>query len=142
MKLKKILTKTIVCSSLVLMTAVPAFASTHGWSFTMNLREVNGNTNGMRYSVSKGMMTNTGTLTVTSLDSGATDKPHTVYAYVYKKSGVLHKNLGYTTVTPSKSGASFSKSYGIQDAGTYYLKFAKANDDGWNIKGSGRLKTR
>ena len=123
MKFKKILTKTIICSSLFIITAVPVFASTHGWEFTMKLREVNGDDNGMRYSVSKGSMTNTGVLT-------------------YKKSGLIHTNLGHTTVIPSRSGKSFSKSYGIRDAGTYYLKFAKTNDDGWNIKGSGRLETR
>jgi hypothetical protein len=142
MKFKKILTKTIICSSLFIITAVPVFASTHGWEFTMKLREVNGDDNGMRYSVSKGSMTNTGVLTVTSLDKGAADSPYPVYAYVYKKSGLIHTNLGHTTVIPSRSGKSFSKSYGIRDAGTYYLKFAKTNDDGWNIKGSGRLETR
>lgn len=141
MKLKKSILTTCTSLTLIMVTAIPCFANSKSWSSTMNLRHVDGKSNGKIYSLTAGSMTNSFNVSVTSKDSGAYSTPNPVTVYVYKN-GLVTKNLGGKSITPSSSTIQeTSKSYGTQSSGDYYLVLSKAQDDGWNLKFSGILKT-
>lgn len=143
MKFKKSILTTCTCLTLIMVTAIPVFANTRSWDGTMRLRHIDGKKNGMIYDMSAGEMTNSFNVKVISKDNGANSKPNTVTAYVYKNAFLFTKNLGGKSIKPSsKSIKEAFKSYGEQPKGDYYIVLSKPQDDGWNLKFEGRLKTK
>lgn len=128
----------------LLIMAAPAFANAAGWSFTMNLRYVNGADNGQTYSLTKGTMTNPGSIWVYEKLPGAIGA-YNVTVAVRKQVLGPDPQVGSSTVYPGttvgvKKG--FNTSCGYQSAGTYYIEAWKAEVDGFRIKGAGTLTTK
>ncbi|NJD01559.1 MAG: hypothetical protein FIA99_02900 [Ruminiclostridium sp.] len=109
----------------------------------MNLRYVNGKDNGITYNMTTGTMSNSGQLRPTSLDPGHLDSPYTVYIGVWKDVFGPDIELGYAAVVPNTDGTwkPFSKGYGCQTNGNYYIVAYKVEDDGWNVEAEGTLST-
>ncbi|MSS42684.1 hypothetical protein FYJ27_02910 [Anaerosalibacter bizertensis] len=123
-----------------------AFANSASFKFTMNRKYVNGAKTGHTHSMTAGRMSISGKLIVNSLDLGCNSRANTVTISVFKKQSGRDKYVGSTSATPKSqslgSTTSFSKAFGKQTGGTYYIVAGKAEDDGWNLKGRGTLTTR
>lgn len=130
----------IVCCVCLL----PSFANTSSWSFTMDYRYVNGAENGIYHKMDAGKMSISGKIWIYSKDSWFGKTPNRIKYEVWKSSFGLDENVGKGDVIPQLpegTEVEFSKSFGEQKSGQYYLVFYKIDDDGYNIKGSGILKT-
>lgn len=128
---------------LIMFTPVYA-ASSSNWDFTMDYRVVDGDANGKYHNLKKGDMSLSGSIYAYSKDAGAVEKPYKVYISIYESKTGVDRSVGKTSKTPSSqlnSPVKISGSWGEQNAGKYYLIVYKSEDDGWNIKGSGTIKT-
>ncbi|WP_432408170.1 hypothetical protein [Wukongibacter sp. M2B1] len=140
---QKMLSFLLVLTVLAVM-CIPAFADSENWDFTMKYREVNGKNNNEIHKLSKGTMEIDGSMWVYKKGSGHTPTPAKVYVYVYEDVSGKDRKVGSFTVQPYSTldkAKSFSKDFGKQTAGDYYLIFAKSQDDYNDIKGEGKLKT-
>ncbi|WP_427339522.1 hypothetical protein [Caloranaerobacter sp. DY30410] len=142
--MKRRITSFLLMSFILTVMCIPAFANSESWSFVMDYRVVNGKDNGQIHAMDSGNMVINGDIWTYSKDPGSLDSPNKVYVYVYQDVFGPDRKVGYTTVTPYSelnSPKSFSKGFGFQNSGDYYLVIAKSNDDGYNLKGEGTLTT-
>jgi hypothetical protein len=124
---------------------IPVFANSENWEFTMKYREVNGKDNKEIHTLSKGTMEIEGSMWVYKKGSGHSTTPAKVYVYVYEDVKGIDRKVGSFKVQPYSTldkAKKFSKDFGKQPAGKYYLIFAKAQDDYNDLKGEGTLKTK
>lgn len=135
--------------------SIPVFAvtDTKNFSFTMDLRVVDGEKNGQIHTLHDGVIQLDGTMKTVSQDSGWTNTPTKVKISLWEQDGALSSDdyIGYVEVNPSSilgGTTSFSKNFGsiVADGGSdtngeYYLYLEKSFDDNWNLSGSGTLKS-
>ncbi|BCS80445.1 hypothetical protein [Anaerocellum diazotrophicum] len=110
----------------------------------MDYRYVNGAENGIYHKMDVGKMSAIEKIWIYSKDSWFGETPNRIKYEVWKSSFGLDENVGKGDVIPQLpegTEVDFSKSFGEQKSGQYYLVFYKIEDDGYNIKGSGILKT-
>jgi hypothetical protein len=126
-----------------------ALANSASFSFTMNNRLVNGESNKMLHALDAGELTLDGKLWVTSKKARATAEPGNIEIFVYKI-GILNSEVCKVVVTPDRifnKRVAFSKACGRVESGTYVIKLWKEkaldrSGDGWQIAGSGTLTTK
>lgn len=92
-------TITIMLLPAFLLMALPVFANSASWSFTMDRRYVNGLDNGVTYSLTKGIMTNSGSIWVYKIVPGATS-PYSVSVAVKKVAPGVDPTMGASTINP------------------------------------------
>ncbi|WP_079707688.1 hypothetical protein [Paraliobacillus ryukyuensis] len=116
--------------------ALPAFASSSAYSFTMEFRVVNGKNNGIYHSLSSGSPTISGSTSVVSSKPGAFD-PYDIKYTLYKDN--FFGDTGYGTVNGGVDKY-FTGTFDEVDGGDdYYLLIWRTNDDGNIVEGSGTV---
>ena len=134
----KIFTFSVVCF-LALIMAVPTFAASSKYSFSMSYRYVDGSANGQFHSLSKGTAKIDGLHRQFSADANPTG-PNTVHYQLRNKTS--GKSYGVVSSTPYSDGSAknVSGTYsGIGGGTNYYLVIWKDADDGRNTKGYGTV---
>lgn len=145
MKFKSTLLTGFLTLIMLLVMSIPVLANTSNWSFTMDFRVVDGDGNGVYHEMDAGSMTISGSIWVYSTDQGHNQSTNTVTIEVWKKNTLWFDDLvGSVSVTPRTDGvsSSFSKNLGSVNSGTYYIFAWKTEDDGFNLKASGKLETK
>jgi hypothetical protein len=133
----------LAATAVLLLMAMPSFANTATWSFTMNNRYVNGEDNGVLHTMSAGTMTFGGDVWNYAKAAGATGR-NTIHLNVYRQGFPTDPLACSTSATaPATLGQkqAFSVGCGSEPADTYYVVAYKVEDDGWDSKGAGTLKT-
>jgi hypothetical protein len=148
MKSMNLKTRTLITATLAFVTAftfaAPAMANTFNYSWTMNFRSVNGKDNGVFYSMTTGQGYLSGNLSTNSKDIPNPPGPFLVHFEVRRNSLFVDPLICERTVQPNSTGsASFSLSScgGQWSSGNYYIVVYKVEDDGWNMSGTGTIKT-
>ena len=137
----------VLAVCLLLVMALPVIANSVTWSFTMDLRVVDGDKNGVYHNMTAGTMKLTGNIWAYSKDSSPDPTPNKVYIEVWEsKDWAVDRKISVVPyATPSillNSKVPISNgNLGTQPAGKYYSLIWKIEDDKWNIKGSGSLTT-
>lgn len=141
---RKVFSFFLVVSMLTIMS-IPALANTSSWDFTMDLRYVSGDDNGIYHNMTSGNMYISGSVWVYSIDDWHAISPLNVYIEVWESRFGPDRYVGRSIVTPrlpAGTKAYFSNTLGSQSSGKYYIVAYKTDDDGFNIKGQGILETR
>ncbi len=108
----------------------------------MNLRYMNGKANGNVHHLTKGTITNTGKIWLTSKDPGAKPSPFPIRIQVYRDTAGADKELCNTVVSPTPNAGesvAFAEACGPGPEDDYYMVASKIDDDGWNVAGTGRM---
>lgn len=125
--------------------AVPALANSYNYSWTMNNLVVDGKVNHVLHAMLPGQGYLSGSLWTTSKDVPYPPGPYTVHYEVRRDQAYwLDPLMCSRDVQPNASGsATFSLSTcgGQWSTGDYYIVVYKTADDGWNMSGSGTIKT-
>lgn len=140
MKIKNIFFSSVVAASIFTVMAVPTLANSVSWSFFMENRFVSGASNGQYKTMTTGDMTISGSIVANKKTSSSSGTPLEVTITVYTKAGGY---IGHTKVQPKVGNyVSFSKDFGRQGAGDYYIEASRAAIDDYDISGSGYLTTK
>ena len=133
-----------LCMLLVMMLPVYAASSIGSWEFDMQYTLVDGNKNKEYHELDEGEMSLSGGVYAYSKDTLRSTKPNKIYFAVRESRSGIDRSVGTTSVIPSlvlDKKVTVKGAWGEQKAGKYYLQIYKLDDDGWNIKGAGILKT-
>ena len=134
----------MMAGTLLLLTAGVVLANSSTYAWTMYYRVVDGTKTGTYHGLDAGAMTNSGSATAFSKDAGAYSAPLPISVEVWKDDFVDSKVCSVQRTISSVLNVyrTYSISCGSVSAGVYYLVIWKSQDDGWNMKGSGTLKTQ
>ncbi|WP_282156326.1 hypothetical protein [Cytobacillus gottheilii] len=121
-------------------TIAEASSKVFYWSFDMDLRAVDGSRNGMYYDLNKGDIDVSGQIWPDK--QGVNVRPVSVFVELWRDTLGADTYVGGRTVVPSSTVGTrtkFSFSADGQPADQYYLYFSKAEDDYWDLRGSGSI---
>lgn len=128
---------------LLVSFAIPAYAATSSYSFTMSFRVVDGSANKEFHKLDKGSVSISGSHRVSSSGDGARDTPLQLnYQLCNKTSGNC---FGTVKATPRADGTRtyVNGTYSGLGGGTnYYLFIYRNGTDGHTISGSGTLSNK
>lgn len=127
---------------LLVSFAIPAYAATSSYSFSMSFRVVDGSANKEFHKLDKGSVSISGTHRVSSSGDGAYSPLQLNYQLCNKTSGNC---FGTVKATPRADGKSsiVSGTYSGLGGGTnYYLLIYRNGTDGHTISGSGKLANK
>jgi len=129
-----------------LLTGIaPSIANSYTYAWTMNARVVDGKVNGVFHAMLPGQGYLSGSLWTTSKDAPLLPGPYVVHYQVRRNQPLWADPLMCTRdVQPNSSGsASFTLGMcgGQWATGDYYIVVYKTEDDGWNMSGTGTIKT-
>lgn len=108
----------------------------------MNREAVNGAKNGQFYNLPAGDIKVSGSMGPDV--KGISKAPITVNASVWRERIGPDQKIGSKNVKPPANlhkETSFSISSSNRAKGDYYLRFEKSEDDGWDLRGSGSIKS-
>ena len=125
--------------------ALPVFANTSSWNFTMDLEKLDGEKNKVYHSMNSGDLIISGDVWTYSTDHGPAKNPVAVRIWIYQSVKGIDRNVGSVMVTPTNKlnqKIHFEKLFRKQQSGKYYFYIFKLKNDCWNVKGAGTLKTK
>lgn len=128
----------IITCMLLVVLAVPTFAASSKYNFTMNYRVVDGSENGEYHTLSAGKAYIYGTHRQFSSVPNPTG-PNTINYQLYNATS--GNNFGIVKAIPNSYGeeTTVSGTYSGLGGGTKYYLFIWRVDDGRDIKGSGSI---
>ncbi|WP_176762238.1 hypothetical protein [Eubacterium oxidoreducens] len=133
-----LLATSIMMASVGMVTYAAASSS---YSYTMNYRLVDGSKNKQYYTLNGGRIYISGSHHEYSTDKGALKTYNNIYYALYRKRAGADYYCG-KIICSIKDSPSGIIGIGDKTSSKYYLQIYKVEDDGHNIKGSGRLKNR
>ncbi|MBP1970988.1 hypothetical protein J2Z83_003125 [Virgibacillus natechei] len=130
----------IILGALLFLFAIPAYAASNSFSFTMEHRVVDGSANGEFMTLSRGSAALSGSHYISSSKSGAGGPNQIAYQLCNQTSGNC---FGIIRSTPRDDGLrrSFNGTYtGLGGGTSYYLMIYRGANDGHTISGSGTVR--
>ena len=105
---------------------------------------MDGSVTGVYHGLDAGSMTNSGSATAFSKDPGALAAPNPITVEVWKDEFFDSKDCSVQRTISSSLNVyrGYSKGCGNVSVGVFYLVIWKVADDGWNMKGTGTLRTQ